>query len=289
MKLGEIIKSARNALLIGGISDSHLEADVLVTHILSIERADIYSKLDEDFPLTTEHLKEIIDRRLGKEPLFYILGHREFYGIRIKVDHNVLIPRQETELLVDKAISLGSNLDRQMLTIADIGTGSGAICIAIALNLPNANFIATDISVDALNVAQENIRRYKLEDRISLIQGNLLEPLAMKVDIIVSNLPYIPSKLLKTLEPEILREPKIALDGGPDGLTFINNILKESPLYLNPGGVILLEIDPDQNDRLTALSKEIYPDCNVWTEKDLLGLDRLIIMQECGSRCLSQP
>ena len=279
MKLREIIKSTRNSLLSGGIPDSNLEADLLVTHILSIQRAEIYTKLDDDFPLDSQCLKEIVDRRLDKEPLFYILGNREFYGIPIQVNHKVLIPRQETELLVDRAIYIGSNSDRNISTIADIGTGSGAICIAIALNLPYATFLATDISTDALTVAKNNISQYKLQDRISLLQGDLLEPLNTKVDMIVCNLPYIPSKLLQTLQPEVQKEPKIALDGGPRGLTYINKLLKQARFHLNPGGVILIEIDPLQNKELMTLSKEIYPNSNVWTEQDALGLDRLIIIE----------
>lgn len=279
MKLRGIIKSIRDALVTGGIPDAHLEADTLVTHFLCLERTDIYSKLDEDFPVNIEYFQRIVDRRLAKEPLFYILGYREFYGIPIKLNHHVLIPRQETELLIDIAISLGSKFDKQILTIADIGTGSGAISIAIALHLPLANLIATDISADALSVAYENIKRNTLQHRVSLLQGNLLEPLKMKVDMIVSNLPYIPSKLLETLEPEIQREPKIALDGGPDGLQLINKLLRKSKLYLNPGGIIILEIDPNQNEKLIKLSMGLFPHSSVKTEKDLLGLDRVIIIK----------
>jgi len=279
LKLRGIIKSIRDALVTGGIPDAHLEADTLVTHFLCLERTDIYSKLDEDFPVNIEYFQRIVDRRLAKEPLFYILGYREFYGIPIKLNHHVLIPRQETELLIDIAISLGSKFDKQILTIADIGTGSGAISIAIALHLPLANLIATDISADALSVAYENIKRNTLQHRVSLLQGNLLEPLKMKVDMIVSNLPYIPSKLLETLEPEIQREPKIALDGGPDGLQLINKLLRKSKLYLNPGGIIILEIDPNQNEKLIKLSMGLFPHSSVKTEKDLLGLDRVIIIK----------
>ena len=188
-----------------GSPDAQLEAEVLIRHVLRIDRATFFRDLEQ--PVTDcdrERLDDLVNRRLNREPLNYITGLREFYGLDFEVSDSVLIPRQETELLVDTVISLSRSRPKCEMKICDIGTGSGAIAVSVAVNLPSAEVMAIDISQRALDIADANRRMHGVYNRVSLRRGNLLEPVDCKPEIIVSNPPYIKRSDLSLLQPEIL-------------------------------------------------------------------------------------
>ena len=216
----QVIQKARNLLDASGIADPRLEAEVMVMHLLQLPRQDTLARQDSELsPQQQQDLDAMLQRRLAREPLAYIVGHREFYGLDLFVNAHVLIPRPETETLVELALSTVSmTAGCQKLVIADVGTGCGAIAVSLAKHLPAARVYALDVSEQALGVAACNARSHNVSDRLILLQGNLLEPLPEPVDLIVANLPYIPSARIPTLQPEVQREPRLALDGGEDGL-----------------------------------------------------------------------
>jgi len=188
-------------------------------------------------------------------PIQYVMGHQQFYGLDLVVDDNVLIPRPETEILVDVTIDIAYSLKltANSLNILDIGTGSGNIAIALTKNIPDCKIIASDISDDALEVARLNARRHDVSDRIQFKRSDLFENLEGKFDIIVSNPPYIAKFEFETLEKEVLMEPRIALAGGNDGLDFYRRIVASSVKYLKPGGYLLFEIGFGQKKDICAI------------------------------------
>ena len=169
-------------------------------------------------------------------------------------------------------------METRELTIADIGTGSGAIAVNLAIHLPAARIYAVDISEPALDVAAYNIRGHAVHDRVRLGHGDLLEPLPEPVDLIVANLPYIPTERIPTLQPEVQREPSLALDGGPDGLDLVRRLLDQATTKLNSPGVILLELDPDQFPAAEALALQHFPDAEITAEQDLSRRDRIMVI-----------
>ncbi|MXY47039.1 MAG: peptide chain release factor N(5)-glutamine methyltransferase [Chloroflexi bacterium] len=262
------------------IPDSNLEAEVLVRHSLNWNRAQFYASLNESLkPSTVDRVQAITNRRLSGEPLAYITGHREFYGLELSVNSAVLIPRQETELIVAAALDYTSALHTEPITIADVGTGSGAIAMALAANLPNAQVFGIDLSSDALTVAKHNRRKHKLVDRVCLLQGDLLTPLQHSVDIVVSNPPYIASDLIARLSPEVRHEPRRALDGGKDGMEVIRQLLRQAPSKVNAGGCALIEISPEQSDTARKTAREQFPRADIYVLNDLLGLPRCLVVR----------
>jgi len=227
----------------------------------------------------TEQLCHLVRRRLDHEPTAYILGHCEFYGIGFYIDYHTFIPRPETELLVQKAVELAHYISQQgkRITIADVGTGCGAIAISLALALPQAKIYATDISASALQVAEMNCRRHAVNSRVELLQGNLLEPLSQPVDMIVANLPYIKDCEFKDLSPEIRNfEPTTALAGGEEGLGKIQQVLEQMPGKLNYGGCFLLEIGKGQGREVTSLIKSYFPQASIELISDLGDIERVV-------------
>ncbi len=222
----------------------------------------------------------LIKRRLNHEPTAYITGHKEFFGIDFQISHGTLIPRPETELLVEKAIELANTTFPQFCLIADIGTGCGAIAIALALHLPEVKIYASDISAVALEAARSNCLYHKVGDRITLLQGDLLDPLPERVHLIVANLPYVKESDMAMLPPEILMfEPQIALAGGADGLKEIERLLSQARRKLLPKGAIVLEIGYDQGQTVSKLAEQYIPGSRVNVITDLAGLDRAVIIQ----------
>jgi release factor glutamine methyltransferase len=224
-----------------------------------------------------------VRRRLGREPAAYILGHCGFYGIDFYVDSRALIPRPETELLVEEAVKLARRIScqRKQITIADIGTGCGAIAISLALALPQARIYATDISRSALKVAEANCRRHGVNGQVELRQGNLLEPLPGAVDLIVANLPYVKDCEFVDLSLEIREyEPTIALAGGRDGLDKIQEMLEQmrGKGDVHPGDLpayVLLEIGQGQGEMVTSLVNEYFPQASIELIPDLGGIERV--------------
>ena len=279
MTVKEALYQASKALASAGIEDARLEAELLLMHILYIDRARLYVRLNDQLSSShTAALSRDLKRRLRHEPLAYILGHREFYGRDFLVGPGVLIPRPETELLVEKALALvEGQFARRNAIIADIGTGCGAIAVSLALLLPEARIYATDISPGALDTARLNCEKHGVQERVRLLQGNLLEPLPEATDIIVANLPYIRDEEVGQLSPEIrLFEPLAALAGGKDGLDVIRQLLAQAGGKMRPGGVILLEIGYGQAEAAVSLAKSFFPKAVVELAKDLAGIDRVV-------------
>jgi release factor glutamine methyltransferase len=264
-----------------GIDEAAVEATVLLCHALRLGKAEIFTQPER--MLTGDELTlldGLTERRLRREPSAYITGRREFYGISLFVDPRVLIPRPETEVLVEAAIGFGRSWaegNKRLLLAADVGTGSGAIAIALAINVPEVQVYAVDNSPGALDIATINISRHGLTDRITPVQGNLLEQINCKLDLIVANLPYIPGGELAGLQPEVrLYEPMAALDGGDSGTAVIEAMLLQAPGKIAPGGALLLEIGAGQGERLIHIVRSMLPGSDIELIKDLAGIDRCL-------------
>jgi release factor glutamine methyltransferase len=262
------------ALQAAGIEDAWLEAEVLLRHALDLDRAHLYARLQEDLsPGDQSAFHSLLARRLAHEPAAYIVGRREFYGLDLDTTPAALIPRPETELLVEEAIARA----RERPLIVDVGTGSGAIAVALAVHLPQAAVLAIDVSREALALAARNARRHGVENRISFLQTDLLAPLAQPADIIVANLPYVTSAEWEALPPEIREhEPRAALDGGPDGLREIERLLGQAPSRVRAGGSLLVELGSPQAAPALALARRFFPHALARILPDAAGLDRLL-------------
>jgi release factor glutamine methyltransferase len=276
VKLAQALHEAREALQAAGIEDAWLEAEVLLRHTLHLDRAHLYARLQEDLgPADETTFRSFLTRRLAHEPTAYIVGQREFYGLDLVTTAAALIPRPETELLVEEALARGRRFDRPL--IVDVGTGNGAIAVALAVHLSQAALAAIDLSREALTLAVRNARRHSVESRISFLQADLLTPLACPVDLIVANLPYVRTEDWEALPPEIREhEPRVALDGGPGGLREIGRLLEQAPGYLRPGGSLLIELGPLQAAPALALARHCFPNASVYILPDAAGLDRLL-------------
>ena len=282
MSLKRVLADARELLAANNIEDAHIEGELLLRHTLKINRAQLYLDFDcELSPEQQETFWRLIERRLTGEPSAYITGHREFYGLDFHVDPSVLIPRPESELLVERSISLAEN--GNVATIAEIGTGCGAIAISLALNLTEAKIYATDISASALKVALFNCQKHGVENRISLLQGDVLEPLPGPVDLIVANLPYVREPELPRAGP-VSFEPVVALDGGSDGLRKIYKLCQEASAKLRPEGFLLLEVGQGQSEAVVAFLCGLFPSAQIEVAPDLGGIERVVSLRLTQSR-----
>ena len=280
MNLKEALNVASEELMKTGSLDAKLEAEVLLRHVLKIDRAAMFRDLDEDISMEdSSNIASLVKRRIKREPLAYITGVKEFYGLPFVVSEDVLIPRQETELLVDTAIVQAKSLGKNEISIVDVGTGSGAIAVSLALNIPTSSIIAVDISEAALAIADNNRRAHGLYSRVKLRRGNLLEPIIDKIDILVSNPPYIRSDKLTSLQEEVLKEPVVALDGGYDGLELIKRLLFQAVDKMSNPGVILFEIDSDQASEAVKLSQQFFPSAITTVLKDLTNNERAVLLE----------
>lgn len=280
MKISQSLNTLTNKLSSADIKDARIEAEVLLRNVLNIDRTELYASLAQELaPSYEEKLEFLVTKRLSHVPLAYITGHREFYGLDLIVNPNVLIPRQETELLVDKALEFCSSLgpDAQP-KIADIGTGSGAIAIAIANKVSNATVFATDVSKPALSTANLNLKKYRLTERVYLCLGDLCDALPTQVDLVVSNLPYIPTNEINNLSPEIHHEPNSSLDGGKDGLDLIKRMIDQIPRYLRPAGRGFIEISPVQLNSINKFTQTPASKVQTSFHRDLIGLPRVVEM-----------
>jgi release factor glutamine methyltransferase len=268
-----------------GMEEAPLEAELLLRHVLGLDKTFFYLRLGDS--LSDEQQREfeaLLAQRLAHRPTAYLTCHREFYGLDFHVEPGVLIPRPETELLVDEALAqLQQRLDAQRhVVFVDVGTGSGAIAIAVAKAKPGAEAFAPEISPAALAIAQYNARRLRLAGRVRFLPGDLLEPLRTPADVIAANLPYIPSADVDALAPELREhEPRLALDGGSDGLDLIRRLLHQAPAKAKPGGVLLLETAFDQARTVAALAEEIAGG-PIRLLSDLAGYERVVVVPLAG-------
>lgn len=260
------------------IASARLDAEILLSEILDMERINLYVNFDK--PLTKSEIdkyRQFVIARSKGTPVAYILGSQEFMSLDFKVTDATLIPRPETEHLVEVTLDKIKSMDLDRIKVVDIGTGSGAIIVSLTkLATKKIEAIAVDISADALDVAQENARNHDLLDRIDFRLGSLLEPVSETVDIIVSNPPYIPTSDIDNLQREVKNEPMTALDGGKDGLDFYRKIINQSVSRLNTGGLIAFEVGINQaNDVAVLLENNCFD--NIEVIKDYAGIERVIL------------
>lgn len=280
--VGRALVSATERLRDAGISTASLDAQVILAHVIGVERSWLFAH--HDYALSEEQTEQFVDciaRRAMHEPVAYLVGRKEFYGLDLVVDHRVLIPRPETELLVDAVIDHVAGREQDdPVRVADIGTGSAAIALAVAHNCPQTRVYAVDISVDALEVARANIARLDEQHQVHVLVGDLLNTLPEPVDVIVANLPYIKSFDYARLDPTVLRyEPQLALEAGPDGLDAIRRLLEQAPAHLREGGVIVLEIAHDQGRLVIDAVEALLPQAKqVELKLDYAGLERLVMI-----------
>ena len=276
--LRSVIQDTYLKLEDASIPDARLEAEVLVMNMMHMARQSIFAEQETEVSAQQQaSLDSMLERRLSREPLAYILGQREFYGINVMVTPEVLIPRPETEGLVEQALFMAlMGMESTELTIADVGTGSGAIAINLAIHLPAARIFAVDVADAVLDVASFNIRTHGVADRVSLAIGDLLDAVPEPVDLIVANLPYIPTDRIPTLELEVQKEPRLALDGGRDGLDLVRRLLTQAEDKLKDHGIVLLELDPEQVPIVQELALKHFPEGATSVEQDLARLDRIL-------------
>jgi len=279
VKLKAALSRARGILAQNAIEDAPLEAELLLRHTLKIDRTRLYLELDQELsPEGFFAFGHLVERRLSGEPTAYITGRREFYGLEFYVNPHTLIPRPESELLVETALRLSQS--QPISTIADIGTGCGAIAVSLALELPRTKIYATDISAAALEVATINCQRHSVADRVCLIQGDMLEPVPEPIDLIVANLPYVKES---ELTPENF-EPLLALDGGAEGTESVSRLCRQAKSKLAGGGSMLLEIGAGQGETITGLLKSLFPDGVVEVFRDFSGIERVISLSLCRAK-----
>ena len=280
MTLREALRQAEARIASRNIPDARVEAELLLMHSLGIQRAELYARLGEPLPSPEgETFRGLVERRLRREPTAYILRRCEFYGIELYVDHRVLIPRPETELLVESALAFAERRfgKAQPCSVADVGTGSGVLAIVLALHLPQVRLYATDVSADAIEVARINCRQHGVEGQVSLLLGDMLEPLPQPVDTIVANLPYVKDADIPQLMPEIRDfEPVAALAGGADGLDKVRLLLAQAKDHLLPQGSVMLEIGLGQAEKAISLAKRHFPESKVDLLQDFAGIERVL-------------
>ena len=273
MTLKQALSQARERLVANNIEDASLESELLLRYTLNINRIQLYQDLEYELnPEQEQIFWTLIRRRLNHEPTAYIVGRREFYGLDFYVNPHVIIPRPESELLVEIALSLAQ--DHRVTTIAEIGTGCGVIAISLALNLPQTKIYATDISAPALEVALINCRKHNVVNRIHLLQGDMLNPLPVPVDLILANLPYVKKAELPQSPAKF--EPLLALNGGSDGLQKIRQLCRQVNSKLNPTGHLLLEIGQGQSIAVTSLLRSLFPHARIEVVPDFSGINRVV-------------
>jgi len=285
--------------------ENFLEAEVLLKSCLEMERSEIY--LNPDYYLSNYErnlLKEAIKKRKNRLPLAYITGKKGFYSLEFRVTPDTFIPRPETEFIIDTVLNVvyglrftvydkrstvnseaKSRAGKRLINIVDLGTGCGNIAITLAGYIPNSRIYATDISKEALEVAKENAKRHKVEGKITFLDGDLFSPLKNrhlegKVDFLVSNPPYVIRSEIDSLMPEVANyEPRIALDGGEDGLSFYRRIIERAPQYLKSQGYLVLELGIDQVSRVKEMIEKTSKFESIEIIKDYSEIDRVIIAQ----------
>ena len=294
----ETLSWAEEYLQSHGVPDCKAEAEYLLSHLLNCKRSGLY--LNHDKAIAIDEFQRFmgwLNRRIAREPSQYIIGEQEFWGLEFKITRDVLIPRPETEILVEEAVKTIYDLRFTIYdcsfenrkpkienpVLLDLCTGSGCIAITLAKEIPQSTVYAVDVSEKAMDVARENAERHGVADKIHFLKGDLFEPLNgvdITFDLIVSNPPYISKKTMKELQPEIRDyEPQTALCGGDDGLDFYRRIIAEAPNYLTKRGHLILEMGYGQAEEIKKLIKQNKTFEHIDIKKDFAGIDRVIKAQ----------
>lgn len=270
--VGEELHWAVEQLRQGSLESARYEAELIVAHVLQRARHELYISAHE-LVTAADHaqIQALVERRCRGEPLQYLLGDTEFHGCYLRLTPAVFIPRPETEELVELILARSSNPPANLL---DLGTGSGAISIALARAWPKSSIVAVDISSEALALARENAMRNGVAERISFLRSDWFSAISGEFDLIVANPPYVRTEYLERAPRELHYEPRIALDGGPEGLDALAQIIRESPRHLRPGGALYLEIGSDQGSRVRELLKHTHAFTEIEIGKDLAGHER---------------
>jgi release factor glutamine methyltransferase len=291
----EALHRGSQALAEAASEEAALEAELLLAHALGTDRTHLYQRLPDDLPPdAAAAFDALLRRRLAHEPVPYILSRKEFFGLEFEVTPAAIIPRPETETLVELVLAFcGSRTSGDRLRIVDVGVGCGAIAVSLAASLPQAEIIAVDVSAEALALARRNAERHGVAERIGFREGDLLAPLAAhpepkpgvsrdssrRVDVIAANLPYVRSADFEASPPEIREhEPRLGLDGGPDGLRLIGRLLRDAPACLKPGGALFAEIGEEQGEAARSLARACFPQAQIEITRDLSALDRVLVV-----------
>jgi len=282
----EAINNAANLLSTAGITNARLDAEVLLSHIIMKDRVWLITHRDDE--LDDKHQRDfadVIQRRTRREPLQHIIGNQEFWGLEFIVSSDVLIPRPETEFIIEAALAIVEDRNTPV-RIIDLCTGSGCIAVSLAKELTAARIIATDASEKALAIARENTRRHGVSEHIRFLLGDLFEPLEEldirgQIDIIVSNPPYVQAGDLSTLQPEVRDyEPEMALIAGPGGTEMAKRIIQLAPEYLKKNGALIMEMGLGQAEALTRMVEATGAYGNRELLKDLAGIERVIVVRK---------
>ncbi len=281
--LRSVLREAAETLSSNHIEQARLESGILLAHVLGLRKEDIIIYSDQELTDPQEEkFQQLVERRCRKEPLAYIVGHREFWSLEFKVNPKVLIPRPETEGVVERLLNLaGDETSEKVILMLDVGTGSGILAIVAALEFPKARITAVDNSGDALEVARENALWHQVAERIEFLEMDLMRdwdlPKNDLYDYIFSNPPYIPSRELKQLMPDVRDyEPREALDGGPDGLACYRCIVANAFPYLKPGGHLIFEVGDDQAEPVQQSLQAHGGLDEIEIVQDLSGRDRVV-------------
>jgi release factor glutamine methyltransferase len=279
MTLADAQHHVARAFTEAGIEDGMLEAEILLRHALQVDRAALFAELRR--PITSKEadtFERLAARRLRREPTAYITGHRDFFSLEFTVTPDALIPRPETEMLVEATLARIAHQDAPI--VVDVGSGCGAIAVAVAVNHPGARVVATDVSARALALTRSNAHRHSAERRVLAVQTDLLAGLQPRFDVIVANLPYVRSGDWESLDPEIREyEPRLALDGGPDGLVLIKRLLAQAAPCVAAGAVVHVEIGDEQGVEATSHARAVMPEARVAVQKDFAGRDRMLVVE----------
>jgi len=285
MLIKQVHAEAAVKLAEAGIVESSLEAELLLRHILVCSRSEFFLRIGENLsPSDTERFAELLSRRLAREPLAYLIGEQEFWSLPFIVSPSVLIPRPETEELIERVLSAARQGSLPPGPVLDLGAGSGAIAIVLALELAERQIFGVDFSFAALTVARENIQRHLVEERVFLINGDWLSPIRpeRKFALLVANPPYIAEKVVETLQPEVRDfEPRLALSGGADGLDAIRILADQARMVMLPGAWFFMEIGFDQGEAALNIFS-CFPEYDrVRVHSDLAGLPRVLQARRC--------
>lgn len=281
-RLGYALAQVRKVIGSAGIPDAGFEARQLVMAAAGVTREALLT--DPDRTLTNDErlaLETMVRRRLSREPLQYVIGQVEFYGRSFKVDSRVLIPRPETELLIEQALAFAGEHNFPAPRVLDIGTGSGVIAVTLATELPASTVVATDISLEALAVAKENAQLLAVAGRIEFVHCSLAAGVSGTFEIVVCNPPYVLTDFLSgpDIQPELGFEPRTALDGGRDGMAVYRPLLGGLDSIIAPGGAAFIEIDPPVTEQCLAEAKSRLPEASVSVLTDLAGLERCLLIE----------